>query len=251
MLHWGGLEGKGGDFLRIGICDDAAAARESLRLLCLGYFREEEPLFFEFSGGPGLLGWLERHRRELDLLFLDIEMPGLTGMDTARKLRTMDRELPLVFVTGYADYVYQGYEVGAMGYLVKPVDRKALYALLARVEEERRRQAPDYYVIRNSEGLYRIPKGEILYACSDRRLVSVVTADRTYAFYAKLDDVAKQLGPAFLRIHQRYLVQTDRVEAMEGSTLRVGGASLPVSRSLRQSVSMALARHMLGEEAQP
>lgn len=251
MLHWGGLEGKGGAFLRIGICDDAAAARESLRLLCLGYFREEEPVFFAFSGGQGFLGWQERHRRELDLLFLDIEMPGLSGMDTARKLRTMDRELPLVFVTGYADYVYQGYEVGAMGYLIKPVDRKALYALLGRVEEEQRRKAPDYYVIRNSEGLYRIPKREILYACSDRRLVSVVTADRTYAFYAKLDDVARQLGPDFLRIHQRYLVQTDRVEALEGSTLYIGGAALPVSRSLRQSVSMALARHMLGEEELP
>lgn len=234
--------------MRIGICDDAAAARESLRLLCLGYFREEEPVFFEFSGGRGLLGWLTRHRRELDLLFLDIEMPGLSGMDTARKLRAMDRELPLVFVTGYADYVYQGYEVGAVGYLMKPVDRKDLYALLARVEEERRRQAPDYYVIRNSEGLYRVSRREILYACSEKRLVSVVTADRAYAFYAKLDDVAKQLGPEFLRIHQRYLVRMDRVEAMEGSTLHIGGAALPVSRSLRQSVSMALARHMLGEE---
>ena len=239
--------------LRIGICDDIYDARLVLRSALERVLerRRTEGQFFDFSSGEGLLRWLERHAGELDLVFLDMEMGELDGMETARRLRAADGGLQLVFVTGYADYVYQGYEVGAMGYLIKPVDRQALYALLARVEEEQRRKAPDYYVIRNSEGLYRIPKREILYACSDRRLVSVVTADRTYAFYAKLDDVAEQLGPDFLRIHQRYLVQTDRVEAMEGSTLHIGGTSLPVSRSLRQSVSMALARHMLGEEELP
>ena len=101
--------------LRIGICDDTAGARDSLRLLCLKHFRLEEPDFFEFSGGEGAVRWLHSHPGTIDLLFLDIEMAGMDGMTAAKQIRGFDQEVMLCFVTGYADYVYDGYEVEAMG----------------------------------------------------------------------------------------------------------------------------------------
>ena len=91
--------------LRIGICDDTAAARENLRLLCLKHFRLEEPEFFEFSTGDGAVRLLKGHPGALDLLFLDIEMPCRSGMEAAETIRAFDREVLLAFVTSYTDYV--------------------------------------------------------------------------------------------------------------------------------------------------
>ena len=233
--------------LRIGICDDTATARESLRLLCLKHFRLEEPEFFEFSTGDGAVRWLKGHPGALDLLFLDIEMPGLSGMEAAEAIRAFDREVLLAFVTGYTDYVYDGYAVGAMGYLVKPVSEEKLSSLLDRAAAALEQRAPAVYTLRNAQGMFKVPLREILYAASDRRQVTLTTSRGDYTFYGKLDDVAAQLGAGFVRIHQRYLVNARAVSAVVGASVQVGEARLPISRSLHQQATMALARAMVGE----
>ena len=233
--------------LRIGICDDTAAARENLRLLCLKHFRLEEPDFFEFSTGDGAVRWLKGHPGALDLLFLDIEMPGRSGMEAAEAIRAFDREVLLAFVTGYTDYVYDGYAVGAVGYLVKPVSEEKLSSLLDRAAVALEQRAPAVYTLRNAQGMFKIPLREILYAASDRRQVTLTTSRGDYTFYGKLDDVAAQLGAGFVRIHQRYLVNARAVSAVVGASVQVGEARLPISRSLHQQAAMALARAMVGE----
>ena len=233
--------------LRIGICDDTAAARENLRLLCLKHFRLEEPEFFEFSTGDGAVRWLKGHPGALDLLFLDIEMPGRSGMEAAEAIRAFDREVLLAFVTGYTDYVYDGYAVGAVGYLVKPVSEEKLSSLLDRAAAALEQRAPAVYTLRNAQGMFKVPLREILYADSDRRQVTLTTSRGDYTFYGKLDDVAAQLGAGFVRIHQRYLVNARAVSAVVGASVQVGEARLPISRSLHQQAAMALARAMVGE----
>ena len=233
--------------LRIGICDDTAAARENLRLLCLKHFRLEEPEFFEFSTGDGAVRWLKGHPGALDLLFLDIEMPGRSGMEAAEAIRAFDREVLLAFVTSYTDYVYDGYAVGAIGYLVKPVSEEKLSSLLDRAAAALEQRAPAVYTLRNAQGMFKIPLREILYAASDRRQVTLTTSRGDYTFYGKLDDVAAQLGAGFVRIHQRYLVNARAVSAVVGASVQVGEARLPISRSLHQQAAMALARAMVGE----
>ncbi len=234
--------------LRIGICDDTAGARDSLRLLCLKHFRLEEPDFFEFSGGEGAVRWLHSHPGTIDLLFLDIEMAGMDGMTAAKQIRGFDQEVMLCFVTGYADYVYDGYEVEAMGYLVKPVEPNRLSALLGRVEERLEQRQPKTYAVQSGGVLHRLPLREILYAASDRRQVTIVTRQGQYTFYSKLDTVAEELGAGFVRVHQRYLVNAAAVTSLEGERVVVGGECLPISRGLRREATMALARAMVGEE---
>ena len=233
--------------LRIGICDDTAAARENLRLLCLKHFRLEEPEFFEFSTGDGAVRWLKGHPGALDLLFLDIEMPGRSGMEAAEAIRAFDREVLLAFVTSYTDSVYDGYAVGAVGYLVKPVSEEKLSSLLDRAAAALEQRAPAVYTLRNAQGMFKVPLREILYAASDRRQVTLTTSRGDYTFYGKLDDVAAQLGAGFVRIHQRYLVNARAVSAVVGASVQVGEARLPISRSLHQQAAMALARAMVGE----
>ena len=233
--------------LRIGICDDSADARIALRAALERALdrRKGEGTFFEFSSGEGLLRWVEKHAGELDLVFLDIEMGELDGMETARRLRSADEGLQLVFVTGYTDYVFDGYSVGALGYLMKPPQPDRLDEVLDRGLEARLRDGDKAFLCRSGETMYRIPKKSILYFASDRRQVSCVAAARTYTFYGKLDEVERAVGEGFVRIHQRYLVRSAAVDRLEGSQVFIGEEALPVSRACRSAALAALARTAL------
>lgn len=233
--------------LRVGICDDSAEARVALRAALERALdrRKGEGAFFEFSSGEGLLRWLEKHAGELDMVFLDIEMGELSGMETARRLRAADEGLQLVFVTGYTDYVFDGYSVGALGYLMKPPRPEQLDEVLDRGLEARLREGDKAFVCRSGETMYRIPKKSIRYFASDRRQVTCVSSARTYVFYGKLDEVERTVGEGFVRIHQRYLVRSAAVDRLEGSQVFVGEEALPVSRACRSAALAALARTAL------
>ena len=120
--------------LRIGICDDSAEARLGLRAMLERLLdkRAVECQIYEFSSGEGLLGWMEKHTGEIDLVFLDIEMGGLNGMEAAKALRERSDALQLVFVTGYTDFVFDGYAVGALGYVMKPPQPEQIGDVLTR-----------------------------------------------------------------------------------------------------------------------
>lgn len=234
--------------LRIGICDDVYDARLVLRAqleraLEAGGWEGD---FREFSSGEGLLAWLEKHAGELDVVFLDMEMGELDGMETARRLRAADSDLQLVFVTGYADHVFDGYSVGAAGYLLKPAKAEQLTEVLTRIHAALYRALDRAYICHNGDIRYRIPINHILYFTSDRRKITCVTATRDYTFYGKLDEVANEVGMGFVRIHQRYLVRSAVIERIEGSEAVLSdGIRLPISRSCRQKALLAMARSEL------
>ena len=235
--------------IRIGICDDNAGARIALEAAverALERRRSGGAAFFHFSSGEGILQWLDKHAGEMDLVFLDIEMGGLDGMETARRIRAADGSLAMVFVTGYSDYVFDGYAVGALGYLMKPPKPEALDDVLERAALLRLRDEDSVFVCRSGETLYRIPKKSILYFRSERRQIACVAQRRTYVFYGKMDETEASLGEGFVRIHQRYLVRAGAVERMESTQVVLSsGEALPVSRACRAGAMAALARDAL------
>lgn len=234
--------------LRIGLCDDSAEARFALRCALERILerRAVESALYEFSSGDRLMDWYGKHTGELELIFLDIEMEGANGMETAKHLRDADKNLQIVFVTGYPDFVFDGYAVGALGYLMKPPDQTKLDDILTRAMAALHLGAGQVYLCRNSEGMYRIPRASIRYFCSEKRKVTCVADSRSYTFYARLDDVAGELGDGFVRIHQRYLVNAAAVERVNGDEVEMaGGETLPVSRAHQKDAMLALTRAML------
>lgn len=232
--------------IRIAICDDETEARDILRFqLEKVLYEESEEIVYEFSGGNSAVRWLEKHPGEIDLLFLDVEMPDKNGMETARQIREFNRELMIVFVTGYRDYVFDGYRVGALDYVVKPAAEERLRELLLRVRALLAEEQGKTFTFRNTDGTYRMPFDSIRYFYSDRRLVKLVTDQGEYPFYGKLDQVAAQ-AEGFVRIHQRYLVNAAAVEYMGHDEVTVAGKNLPVSRSMKEKAMSQLARAMLG-----
>lgn len=234
--------------ISIAVCDDNQENRLSLRWLLESILenRNIDHAIYEFSSGETLLPWMEKHHNEIDLLFLDIEMGKLNGLETAKQLRASSDTLQIVFVTGFSDYVFDGYGVDALGYLLKPAKREQLESIISRTLTKRCKDAGQVYSCRNGDTWYRIPHKEILFFESDRRKVTCVTPDRSYEFYGKLDDVAQELaGSDFVRIHQRYLVRTDAIRQICGNEVQVDSHTLPISRSYHQQALLTLTRKAL------
>lgn len=232
--------------LRIAICDDEIAARDMLRIQLEKVLVEStEEIVYEFSSGVNAVSWLQKHPGEIDLLFLDVEMDGLNGMETAKKIRAFDKDLSLVFVTGYADYVFDGYHACALDYLLKPVSEQRLRELLHRVREKQAEEETETFFIKNMDGTWRFRLRNILYFYSDRRRVILVTRNSQYPFYAKLDDIESRLSPQFVRIHQRYLVNPANVDHIGKSFVTSGGVDLPCSKRYQETARRQIARTML------
>lgn len=231
--------------LRIAICDDEGQVRDSLRLALERLLLEEEEVVYEFASGEGAVRWLRSHPGEIDLLFLDVEMEGLSGLEAAAEIRSFDPYLAIVFVTGYPDFVFEGYRVHALDYLLKPVNELRLKDVLKRVRSQLDTSREAQFAFRNAEGVYRLYRSEILYCYSERRKVFVVTQSKTLSIYAKLDEIEQQLGPGFIRIHQRFLVNGEAVKEMRNDSVLVGDQQLPMSRSMKAQASERLARLML------
>ena len=235
--------------LRIALCDDEENARDALRIQLEKLMDEsEDEIVYEFSNGRTCVNWLTAHPGEVDLLFLDVEMGKENGMDAAKKIRTVNRDLLIVFATGYTDYVFDGYQVNALDFLVKPVSPEKLKEVLLRAKELLTPPTDRFFVLKNADGAYRLPWDDILYFYSDRRYIHLVTVIKTYTFYGKLNDIEKQVRKNFVRIHQRYLVNSDNVTFVGGNFVTVDNPAcekLPVSRAYKKEASEKLARVLL------
>ena len=143
-------------------------------------------------------------------------MKGVNGMEAAAKIREFDKEISLVFVTGYEDYVFDGYKVNALDYVIKACGNgEVLWRWLGGFGKGFLTAGKDAFSFKNAEGIYRLPLSDISYFYSDRRKVNAVCTRGgegfSYSFYGKLDEVERQLSGDFVRVHQRYLVNPAKV----------------------------------------
>lgn len=231
--------------LQLAVCDDERVFRSDLRKI-LGTELELCGIDYhisEFTSGEELIAGLEK--ADCQILFLDIEMKGIDGVEAARRLRETKRQMEIVFVTSYADFVFQGYEVRALNYILKPYEPEKIAAVLHTAPEALDIEAEKYYVIDQRGGSIRVPLSSVKYFSSDRRTVHAVTTEQEYTFYEKLSDLETELPDTFVRIHNRYLVHLKYLEAVRQNTAVVDGEELPVSRSCKSGLSIAFAKYML------
>jgi DNA-binding LytR/AlgR family response regulator len=155
--------------VKIAICDDTAADIAQLSNALSAY----DPLFeiTFFTSGKMLMDELLDGGFTADLLFLDIYMPGIDGIQTARKIRAIHKDLKIIFLSSSKDHYPQAYEVFAFNYIVKPFDRERLYAVLSRALDELRQESGYKIHIQYKGAAYSVDWRDIRYIESRDRLL--------------------------------------------------------------------------------
>jgi len=216
--------------IKIAVCDDSEKDAALLSDALLSY----DPLFevITFPGGQALLDELSEGRFVPDLVFLDIYMPGLDGIETARKIRSFSNDVRLIILSSSRDHYPQAYEVFAFNYLVKPFDRKRLYAILDRAIDELRKENDHKIRIQYKGAIHTIDCRQILYVESRNKLLLFYLKDgRKLQRYGKLEEILQQLpGQYFLRCHQSFVVNLFHVTEFGDNYFRIGHAIISISR---------------------
>lgn len=210
---WRRLDRKGNILMRIGVCDDIREVREQLAGLVKSLYPDAMVVCYK-DGGQVL-----EEKRLPDILFLDIQMAGINGMETAKQLRQTGKKMIIIFVTALEEYVFDAFDVKAFHYLVKPFsDEKFAQVLQKAVEEFTERKEPGTeagidagidapnFIIKTDKGHVTICPAKIVYAEVFNRKVVIHTLDEDIEYYGKMKDLERQVGDGFYRPHRSYLV---------------------------------------------
>jgi DNA-binding LytR/AlgR family response regulator len=227
------------------IADDEPIARKILR-----EFVEQVP-YLELAGQFENATKVEAFLRDnkADILLLDIAMPKLSGLDYLKR----NEVKPLVILTtAYPEYALEGYELDIIDYLLKPV---AFSRFLKAVQKAKDYTAlkdatmqgrPSYIFVRSEKRLEKIELNDILYIESLGNYVNIYTTGKKIIAYLTLKGLESQLPPReFIKVHQSFLANFSRINAIEGNLVRIGNAEIPVSRNYRDSLMQMVEQRLL------
>lgn len=216
--------------VKIAICDDTAEDTAQLSNALFSY----DPLFeiTSFTNGKMLMDEFLDGGFTADLLFLDIYMPGLDGIQTALEIRAIRKDLKIIFLSSSKEHYPQAYEVFAFNYIVKPFDRGRLYAVLSRALDELRKESGYKIRIQYKGSVHSVDCREILYIESRDKLLLFHLADESVLqCYGRLEEVLKELPEqSFFRCHQSFLVNLSHVVEVGDTYFRIGQTMIGISR---------------------
>lgn len=222
--------------IKIAICDDTA---EDIALLS-NTLSAYDPLFeiTSFISGKTLVDELMDDSFFADILFLDIYMPEMDGIQTAQKIRSKKKDLKIIFLSTSREHYPQAYEVFAFNYIEKPFSKERLYVVLDRVLGELRKESGYKINIHYKGALHNVDCRNILYIESQNKLLLFNFADgNTLQCYGKLEEILKDLPRQFfVRCHQSYLINLSHVTEMKENYVRMGQVMISVSRKYGKDV---------------
>ena len=220
--------------MRAAIVEDSPRDKEAL-ISGLQRYAGENGLAIQTDVFANAENFLENYKAVYDVVFMDIILPGMTGMDAAARLRRMDQGVALIFVTDMRRYALQGYKVGAMDYFLKPVSYYDLKMRLDLIALSRKKSG-DYLTVHLSwQGDRRLPLDDIYYIEVMNRDLTYHTADGQITERRALKSLEKELaGRGFCRCSASFLVNLRWCTGLNGDTVTVAGDKLKISRGMRQ-----------------
>jgi len=240
--------------LHIAICDDHAGELDGIAQLVEEYQAERNLpcAHFDFSSGFELVSALEKGRR-FDVYCLDILMPGVSGIDAAREIRSFDRTAPILFFTSSPEYALESYGVKAASYVLKPISREKLFSALDdALERIGLQEREDAIVVKSTEGLQRILLRNLSYVeAMGRHVLYHLFSGRTIACAEPFSAVCGRLLPygCFVKPHRSYLVNMQHVEAIDQRQLTLQNrAVIPVAQGKAREVRQRYLDFQMGGE---
>ena len=216
--------------MRICFCDDEASTRSQFERMAAAWaeqrgeaaelqlYNSAEQLLFE-------VGQPEAQELVFDLILLDIQMGGMDGITLARQLRAQDKRVTLAFLTAAREYVFEGYDVGAFHYLLKPVDEQKFMEVMDKAISQIKKEKNTQPLIIRMDGNYiKIPVNNIIYAENEARKIVLHTKnmkEETYSFYEKMEVLEQKLGDHFFRSHRGFLVNLQEVVRYDNANIEL------------------------------
>ena len=227
--------------IRIGICDDEMYTTSQLENILTEYARElgiiiDIDVFYD---GEELLRYIETQQPDYDLIFLDIRMKKMNGMEVARKIRETNQIVILIFVTSYKSYALEAYEVHPYQFIIKPIIPRIVKKYFKQVYDIITANA-FYYEFKSNKDYYRILLSDIMYFQSQKRLIYIHMNDgEILKYYDKINCIQEKLADTkadFWRIHHSILVNSKYVKRKAFNHIElVNGEILTISEDKRKN----------------
>ena len=230
---------------RFAICDDDPADANYVASL-IKEWNQKAGIPLQTEKYPSAEAFLYAYQEDnsIDVLFLDIEMGAMSGIQLAKKLRAMNAGLQIVFITGYMEYIDQGYDVEALHYLIKPVDERKLFPVLDRAADNlsyRQRSV----LISTSDADIKVSLADITYVESENVYVIVHTVRGDYRTRISLAKFVEQLDDTFLKVHRSFVVGLKYIKKITRTEITMqNGDVVPIRRGMYDDVHAALVRHL-------
>ena len=228
---------------KIAICDDEQSLIVELKKNLERYADETEKTicFFEFYDGTELL---ENYQSDFDLIFMDIKMEKLNGLKTAEEIRKMDSIVGLFFLTSFSQYVWKGYEYGAINYLLKPMKYGRLKMELDRFFSRYQGREEPYISFSNDAGKFKVLYKNLRYAETVKRNVLIHFESGEQVIYKSMKEIALLLETQrqFARCHASFIVNMAYVKSVENlEAVLTTGERVPISQPKRKEFMAKLA----------
>lgn len=176
--------------------------------------------------------FVSTYKSNYDVIFLDIEMPVFNGMETAQKVRALDKTVIIVFITNMEGYAIRGYSVEAMDFIVKPLVYPHLVAVMDKICNRLSLRQKQTFTITTREGTKRVLTEEILFIeVQHHRLYIHMLNGDVYDMWGNMNNVESQLTKTFVRINACYLINLQFVKGVERDFALIGDEQLKISRN--------------------
>lgn len=232
--------------MKFAVIDDDKKTTELLNNY-INRFKEENSMNITVSVFYNPYDFLMNYSRDYDLVLMDIEMPGLNGIKTARELRRMDSLVVLMFITNMAQYAIHGYEVEAVDFVIKPVSYPDFVLKIKKAIRYIERNKDETIMINTQDGLVHLYLSDIYYIEVIRHYLIYHTVSGDYTVRGVMKEVEENLSKHyFVRSNHCYLVNLKYVEAINGNLIRVAGDDLQISRNKKNEFLMEFTRYVGG-----
>lgn len=225
---------------RIAICDDSAADAAFVQQILNNWARERN-IMIQSEIFPSAESFLFRYAEDkaYDILFLDIEMGAIDGVTMAKRVRQDNETVQIVFITGYSDYIAEGYEVAALHYLMKPVSKEKLFSVLDRAVEKLSKNEKVLNFVISGE-MVRVPIYQIRYADVLGNYVTIHASDEL-TVKMTLGDLEKDLDERFYRVSRSVIVNLTQISRVTKTEIKLSdGTAIPLPRGAYDGINRAI-----------
>lgn len=233
--------------IRVAIVEDSEADAKQLISYLKAYSEKDGGEALSCTVYSDAVKFLEEAGTAADIVFMDIEMPYMNGMDAAAEFRKYNQDAVLIFATWVAKYAVRGYAVDAIGYLVKPIGEKAFSEVFEKALRLYRKQNRNQTVVlKTKSGMVKVNTDQIQYIEAEAHQLHVYTEDGVYHIWSGVNEMLEVLPEDFVRCHKGYIVNLKHIYSVQKDGLSIVGrpeALVPISRPKRAEFMKQVMRY--------